>query len=229
MLTIRRAWDLIVATSTYWWLEAAAHAQQWPAPYARSHQEVGGGRIVGYIVIGILLFILIWIIATYNAFVRLKNYCREAWAGIDTELRRRYDLIPNLVEVVKGYAKHEREVLEAVIQARARAVANQGRPTSQAADENQLVQALERLLLLVENYPQLRANEQFLALQRELVNTEDRIQAARRFYNANVRELNTRIQVFPSNIIASLFGFTPEEFFDVAELHVRQAPEVKMS
>jgi LemA protein len=218
-----------VVATTSWAITAALYAQQWPPPHSRSHQEVNEGQITAYIVIGILLFTLIWIITTYNALVRLKNYCREAWAGIDTELRRRYELIPNLVEVVKGYAKHERDVLEAVIQARARAVANQGRPTSQAADENQLTAALERLLLLVENYPQLRANEQFLALQRELVNTEDRIQAARRFYNANVRELNTRIQVFPSNIIARLFGFTPEEFFDVAELHVRQAPEVKLS
>jgi LemA protein len=178
--------------------------------------------------LGILFLVLIWAIAAYNSLVRLRQHCRDSWSGIDTELKRRYDLIPNLVEAVKGFAAHEREVMEEVTRARSQAVASTGSPAAQAADENVLVAALRQMFIVSERYPDLKASENFLALQKELVNTEDRIQASRRFYNGNVRDLNTRIEVFPSNIIAALFKFTPEEFFEVESASVRSAPEVKL-
>ena len=171
---------------------------------------------------------LLWLIGTYNGLVRLRNHCRESWSDIDTELKRRYDLIPNLVETVKGYAAHERQVLASVTEARTRAQASTGSPASQARDENVLVGSLKNLFAVAEGYPQLKASENFLQLQNELVNTEDRIQAARRFYNANVRDLNTRIEVFPSNLVAGMFGFTPWEFFEVAELNIREAVKVQL-
>ena len=181
------------------------------------------------IVVGaVVLLGLIWVIATYNILVRLKQHCRESWSGIETELRRRYDLIPNLVETVKGYAAQERQVFERVIEARNRAAASHGSPNEQAADENALVGSLRQLFALSEGYPDLKASANFLALQKELANTEDRIQAARRFYNANVRDLNTRITVVPSNVIAGLFGFTPEEFFEIEEASVRLPPAVDL-
>ena len=181
----------------------------------------------------ILLFVVIcvpgiWAIANYNILVKLRQQCRESWSVIDTELRRRYDLIPNLVETVKGYASHERQTLEAVTAARNRALASTGSPGSQAVDENALVGTLKTLFAVSENYPQLKASENFLKLQTELSNTEDRIQAARRFYNANVRDINTRIQSFPSNIIAGMFNFTPEEYFEIDSADVRVPPSVKM-
>ena len=171
----------------------------------------------------VVLLPAIWVMATYNGLVRLKQYVRESWAGIDTELKRRYDLIPNLVATVKGYAAHERATLERVIAARAGAVASTGSPASQARDENVLIGSLRQLLAVAENYPDLKANASFLALQKELANTEDRIQAARRFYNANVRDLDTREAVFPSNLIARLFGFQPAEFFEIEEA-IRRGP-----
>jgi LemA protein len=181
-----------------------------------------------YVLAAIPLLVLIWVIATYNSLTRLKNFCRESWSGIDTELKRRYDLIPNLVETVKGYAKHERKVLERVTEARNRAVASTGSPESQARDENMLVGSLRQLFAVSERYPDLKASENFLKLQTELANTEDRIQAARRFYNANVRDLNTRIQVFPSNLIAAIFGFREEEFFEIDNAVERSAPQVNL-
>jgi LemA protein len=177
---------------------------------------------------GILLVCVIWVIATYNVLVRLRQQCRESWSGIDTELRRRYDLIPNLVAAVKGYAAHERNVFQAVTEARTRAQASSGSPKSQARDENALVGGIKQLFALSENYPKLQASENFLKLQSELANTEDRIQAARRFYNANVRDINTRIEVFPSNTIAGMFSFRPEEFFEIQESGIRAAPTVSM-
>jgi LemA protein len=177
-----------------------------------------------YIAGGILLLLLIWVAATYNTMVRLRQHCRESWSGVDTELKRRYDLIPNLVETVKGYAAHERTVLQQVVEARGRAVASTGSPASQAKDENFLIGALRQLLAVAEGYPQLKASANFLQLQEELANTEDRIQAARRFYNANVRDLNTRVNLFPSNLIAGVFGFRQEEFFEVEDSRARQAP-----
>lgn len=179
-----------------------------------------------YVLLGLIAVVLIWVAVTYNTLVRLKQHCRESWSGIDTELRRRYDLIPNLVETVKGYAAHEREVLERVIQARSRAAASTGSPESQARDENALVGSLRQLFAVSERYPNLKASGNFLALQAELANTEDRIQAARRFYNANVRDLNTRIDVFPSNLIARTFGFGKEEFFEIEDAAVRRPVKV---
>jgi LemA protein len=178
------------------------------------------------IVIVIIVLPIIWVIATYNNLVKLRLLCRNAWSQIDTELKRRYDLIPNLVEVVRGYAGYERSVLQTVTEARARAVASTGSPASQAVDENNLILSLRNLFGVVENYPDLKASEQFLKLQSELVNTEDRIQAARRFYNGNVRDFNTMIQSFPSNIIAGLFRFTPQEFFEIEDMSQRLAPKV---
>ncbi|MFH1737729.1 MAG: LemA family protein [bacterium] len=176
----------------------------------------------------ILLFLLIWVIGMFNSLVRLKNMCNESWSDIDTELKRRYNLIPNLVETVKGYATHEKEVLERVIQARNTAVASTGSPKAQALDENFLIGTLRRLFALVENYPDLKANQNFLHLQEELAHTEDRIQRARRFYNANVRDLNNRVGVFPSNIIAGIFGFEEREFFEIEDVAMRETPQVEI-
>jgi LemA protein len=169
------------------------------------------------VVLGIVVLLVLVGVVSYNRFVSQKNLIRDAWANIDTELRRRYDLIPNLVETVRGYAAHEREVLENVTRARAMATGATGSPAEQAAAEGPLVAALRQLFAVVENYPDLKANQNFLALQAELTNTEDRLQTARRFYNANVREYNERVQSVPSNIIASLFHFEEEEFFEVEE------------
>lgn len=183
--------------------------------------------IVLGVIVGVGLLVIGIIAGMYNGLVRVKNAVDESWADIDTELRRRYDLIPNLIETVKGYAKHEREVLERVIQARNTAVANHGSPASQAHDENTLVSSLRQLFALAENYPDLKANQNFLQLQQELANTEDRLQRSRRFYNANVRDLNNRLEVFPSNIIAQMFAFRPREYFEIDEAAVREVPAVK--
>ncbi|HEX6400629.1 MAG TPA: LemA family protein [Actinomycetota bacterium] len=170
-----------------------------------------------WIVLGVVALVAILGVVSYNRFVAQKNLIRDAWANIDTELRRRYDLIPNLVETVRGYASHEREVLENVTQARAMATQATGSPAEQAAAEGPFVAALRQLFAVVENYPDLKANQNFLALQTELTNTEDRLQTARRFYNANVRDYNRRVQSFPSNLIANMFHFEEEEFFEVDE------------
>src|SRR5207244_8299450 len=155
---------------------------------------------------------------SYNRFVSQRQLIRNAFANIDTELRRRYDLIPNLVETVKGYAAHEREVFEEVARTRSAAAATTGQsPAAQAAAEGPFVQALGRLFAVAENYPELKANQNFLALQSELSNTEDRIQAARRFYNATVNEHNRRVESFPSRFIAQRFAFKEEEFFEIPE------------
>jgi LemA protein len=182
-------------------------------------------KILFYVLAGFALLVLMWAILNFNALVRLRQHCRESWAGIDTELKRRYDLVPNLVDTVKGYAAHEREVLQSVTEARRQAVASTGSPAAQAADENLFVGALSRLLAVVEAYPDLKASDHFLELQRELANTENRIQAARRFYNGNVRDLNTRVEAFPSNLVAALFRFKQEEFFKIADVQVRAAPQ----
>ncbi len=182
-----------------------------------------------FIIVGVIIFIpLLWLIGTYNGLVRLRNHCRESWADIDTELKRRHDLIPNLVETVKGYAAHERQLLESVVQMRARASAAHDRVRELCADETQLVRGVVQVLALAENYPDLKADAHFLELQRELVNTEDRIQAARRFYNANVRDLNNRVEMFPSSLVAGMFSVRREDFFEVESLAVRAAPAVIM-
>ncbi|MCC6354062.1 MAG: LemA family protein [Verrucomicrobiae bacterium] len=175
--------------------------------------------------LGLLLLISLWVIVQYNGLVSLRNHIRESWSNIDTELKRRYELIPNLVETVRGYAAHERDVLERVTELRARCIAETGPAIDQAREERELVGALQRLLAIVESYPDLKADRHFLELQRELTNTEDRIQAARRFYNGNVRDYRNRRETFPSNLVASAFGFAPEGFFDV-EPAVREAPAV---
>ena len=172
---------------------------------------------VWVVLLALILLVVFGGIASYNRFVSQRNLVRDAWANIDTELRRRYDLIPNLVETVKGYASHEREVFENVTKARAMAAAATGSPAEQAAAEGPLVAALRQLFAVAENYPDLKANQNFLALQAELSNTEDRLQTARRFYNSNVRDYNRRVQSFPSNVIARSFGFTEEQFFEVDE------------
>ncbi|MBN1553137.1 MAG: LemA family protein [Phycisphaerae bacterium] len=182
-----------------------------------------------YVIGGIVLLILIWFVATYNTFVRLRQHVKESWSGIDTELKRRYDLIPNLVETVKGYAAHEKQTLQAVVEARTRAANSHGSPNEQAKDENLFVGALQKLFALAEGYPDLKASANFLELQRELANTEDRIQAARRFYNANVRDLNTRCGVFPSKLIAGMFHFQRAEFFEIDSAAIREPVKVNLS
>jgi LemA protein len=186
------------------------------------------GLIVLVIVIGIPLLFIIWVMVMFNSLVRLRNLCDESWSNIDTELKRRYDLIPNLVNTVKGYATHEKELFDRVLQSRNAALANTGSPTSQAKDENILMGNMRQLFALAENYPDLKASQNFMELQKELANTEDRIQRSRRFYNANVRELNTRIEVVPTNIIAGWFNFQKRELFEVENPEVvREVPAVK--
>jgi len=185
--------------------------------------------IVLWIVLGIIVVIGLALVLSYNRFVSQRNLIRNAWANIDTELRRRYDLIPNLVETVKGYASHEREVFEEVARTRSMAAGTTGSPAQQAAAEGPFVAALGKLFAVAENYPELKANQNFLALQAELSNTEDRIQASRRFYNANVQGFNRRIQSFPSVLVARSFGFKEEEFFEIEpaiRAVVEQAPRV---
>jgi len=173
----------------------------------------------------LILFPLIFVIVQYNSLVALRNHIRDAWANIDTELNRRYDLIPNLVATVKGYAAHEREVLEKVIELRNRCAS--GGQAHRQEDEKELVGGLQRLLAVVENYPQLKADQHFLKLQHELVNTEDRIQAARRFYNGNVRDYRNKCEMFPSSLIASAFNFTPVDYFNVDSAVRDQVPSAQ--
>jgi LemA protein len=183
-----------------------------------------------WIVLGIVVLVAVFGIVSYNRFVSQRQLIKDAWANIDTELRRRYDLIPNLVETVRGYASHERETFENVTRARAAATAATGSPAAQAAAEGPLVAALRQLLAVAEAYPDLKANQNFLALQQELANTEDRLQTARRFYNANVRDYNERVKQFPSGVVASMFNFEEEEYFEVDEaLREAGAPQVSFA
>jgi LemA protein len=180
-----------------------------------------------WIILGVIVIVALGLIVSYNRFVSQKNLIRDSWANIDTELRRRYDLIPNLVETVKGYAAHEREVFEEVARTRSAAAGATGNPAAQAAAEGPFVAALGKLFAVAEAYPDLKANQNFLALQAELSNTEDRLQTSRRFYNANVRDYNRRVQSFPSGLIARSFGFKEAEFFEVDEaLRQAGAPQV---
>jgi len=180
------------------------------------------------IVVAVALLLFLWVAFMYNGLVRGRNHCDEAWSNVDTELKRRYNLIPNLVDTVKGYAAYERETMESVTRARNTALASQGSPASQARDENMLVDSLRRLLVVVEKYPELKASENFLKLQEELINTEDRIQRARRFYNGNVRDYNNRVEVFPSALVARCSGFKQREFFEIETAAERVAPAVKL-
>src|SRR3984893_1673438 len=184
--------------------------------------------MIGWVILAALVLILILLIGMYNGLVRLKVTCDNAWADIDVQLKRRYDLIPNLVETVKGYAAHEKGTLEAVINARNRSMTATG-PGDKAQAENMLSGALKSLFALSEAYPQLRAIESFTSLQASLTQIEDNAQNARRYYNAVVRDLNTKIQQFPTNIFANMLGFKPREFFEVSAPAEREAPKVSFN
>ena len=180
---------------------------------------------MGLILIIIPIAAVFWIIMIYNGLIRLKNRVDEAWSDIDVQLKRRYDLIPNLVNTVKGYAAHEKQVFENVTEARSRAM-GAGTAADKAQAENMLTGALKSLFAVAEAYPDLKANQNFLELQRELTDTEDKIQAARRFYNGNVRDFNTKIEIFPNNIFAGILNFTKREFFEADESE-KNSVEVK--
>jgi len=193
----------------------------------------GGGALFGGAVLVIVLFIggLIlvvggWLIITYNGLVGLRNAVKNAWSQIDVQLKRRYDLIPNLVETVKGYAKHERETFENVVKARQAGI-DAKTVKDQAQAENMITGALRQLFALSEAYPDLKANQNFLALQEELSSTENKIAFSRQYYNDSVQTFNTRQQQFPANLISGMFGFTPADFFEIEDPAARQAPKVK--
>jgi LemA protein len=187
--------------------------------------------LAGLIAVCFLIVIIvgIYLLVTYNVFVTLKNRVKEAWSDIEVQMKRRYDLIPNLVEIVKGYAAHEKGTLESVIQARNMAMASSGTIEDKAKAENALSGTLKSLFALSENYPNLKANENFLELQRELTDTENKIQASRRFYNGNVLAVNTKLEMFPSNIIGNMFGFQKQEFFKLDENEQAAKQAVKIS
>src|SRR3954454_18927791 len=186
-----------------------------------------------WVILALIVLLLLAFIASYNRFVRQRNLVQESWRQIDVELRRRHDLIPNLVETVRGYATQERTVLQAVTEARASAVqtmqASASGVAAQSQVETQLGRALGNLFAVAENYPDLKSSQNFLALQQQLAETEDRIAAGRRFYNGNVRALNTRVEAFPSTVVASMFHFTKAEYFEVEEPEVRAPVAVDFS
>ena len=187
---------------------------------------IGAIGIILIVILVVLVVIVLWAVGAYNGLVRLRNLVQESWRQIDVELKRRHDLIPNLVETVKGYAAHEKGVFEEVARARSAAITPGSGPAEQAQQENVLTQALGKLFAVAEAYPDLKASQNFMALQTELTNTEDRIAAGRRFYNANVRQLNTKIETVPTNIIAGMFHFVRAEYFEADEPEVREAPTV---
>ncbi|MGH7163615.1 MAG: LemA family protein [Planctomycetota bacterium] len=182
---------------------------------------------VGWILLGILVLVLLWAVGIYNGLVRLKNIAKEAWAQIDVQLKRRYDLIPNLVETAKGYMKHERETLERVIQARNACVTAlpQG-PAAAAQAENALTGVLRQFFALSESYPDLKANQNMLSLQEELASTENRVAFARQHYNDSVRRYNTKLEQFPDNLVKGFGDFPPAEFFELEDVAQREAPKV---
>ncbi len=179
-----------------------------------------------WILIAVVVILVFIIAAIFNRLVNLKNRSEEAWSDIDVQLKRRHDLIPNLVETVKGYAKHEKELFEKVTEVRAAAISSKG-IADKAKAENQITEALKSVFAVAENYPNLKANENFVELQREITDTEDKIQAARRFYNGNVRDLNIAIESFPSNIIANMFSYKKKELFELDDVEERKNIEVK--
>jgi LemA protein len=181
-----------------------------------------------YIILGIAAVVGLWIVFTYNRFVALTNRSEEAWSDIDVQMKRRYDLIPNLVETVTGYVTHERETLEKVTEARTKAMGAQT-VADHAAAENMLTGALKSLFAVAESYPDLKANTNFLELQRELSDTENKIQAARRFYNSVVQDLQNALEQFPSNLVGSMFAFKTREFFQLAEGEEAARQPVKVS
>lgn len=178
------------------------------------------------VIVVIGLIVLMWGVGVYNSLVRIRQHLKDSWAGVDVELKRRYDLIPNLVNTVKGYASHESETLEKVIAARNTAVGNTGSVESQAKDEGALIGAMKQLSVVVEQYPDLKADSQFIELQQELGETENRIASARRLYNGNVRDMNTAVETFPSVIIAGVFNFDKAEYFEIEDAAVREVPSV---
>ncbi len=178
------------------------------------------------IVGGVVVIGLLWFVVVYNRFVSIRQHLKESWADVDVELKRRYELIPNLVRTVKGYASHERDIFDAITKARVAAIANTGDPARQSDDEQRLVGQLGKLFVVAEAYPDLKADRNFLDLQEELSNTEDRIAASRRFYNGNVRELNTLRESFPSSIVASIAKVEAAGFFEVSDHAERVAPKV---
>ncbi len=181
-----------------------------------------------FILLGLIAVVVIWVIGIYNSLVGLRNRVRESWAQVDVQLKRRFDLIPNLLETVKGYMNHERETLEAVTQARA-AVSNAGNMESRMAAEAGLTGALGKLFAVAESYPDLKASTNFLALQEELTSTENKISFARQFYNETVMNFNNKVQMFPGNIIAGMFNFVAEKFFELDDEAAREAPKVDFS
>lgn len=182
-------------------------------------------EIVLIVILVAVGLVALWLIAVFNGLIRLRNRVDEAWSDIEVQLKRRYDLIPNLVNTVKGYAKHEEGVFTKVTEARANAIQAKT-PAEHAEAENVLSGTLKSLFAVAESYPQLQASDNFLHLQQELVDAEDKIQAARRFYNGNVRDFNTKLQVFPNNMVAGILGFKKYEFFDAPD-EVNKTPEVK--
>lgn len=179
-----------------------------------------------WIIIAVAVVAVLWFIGIYNGLIRLKNQTDEAWSDIDVQLKRRYDLIPNLIETVKGYAAHEKELLEKVTQARTQAMQATG-PEAKSKAENMLTDTLKSLFAVAENYPALRASENFAKLQDELADTENKIQASRRFYNGNVRDLNTKIQVFPNSLVAGMLSFKAREFFQIENESEKENVKVK--
>lgn len=181
-----------------------------------------------YIVLGVLALIVLWVVLSYNGFVSLRNRAKEAWSDIEVQMKRRYDLIPNLIETVKGYAAHESQTLQSVTEARTAAMGAQT-VEQHAAAENMLTGALKSLFAVSESYPDLKANTNFLELQRELSDTENKIMASRRFYNSTVQSLNTAVEQFPGNIIASPFGFKQMDLFELTEAESAAREPVKVS
>ncbi len=173
----------------------------------------------------IIAVLALWAVMIYNRLVKLRNLCKEGWSGIDVQLKRRANLIPNLLETVKGYMRHEKEVFKQVTEARAKAL-SAGSPAERGQGESMLTASLRSLFAIAENYPELKANTNFLELQAQLAQIEDAIQKARRYYNATVRDLNTAIEVFPNSIIANMFGFKKEEFFELTDPEERSVPKV---
>jgi LemA protein len=183
---------------------------------------------IGIVFLGVVVIILLYVVTTYNGLVQLRNAMQNAWSQVDVQLKRRHDLIPNLVETVKGYAKHERETLDAVIKARSAAMQSHS-PAEQMQAENELSRALARFFVVVEQYPDLKANQNFLALQEELTSTENRIGFARQAYNDAVMQYNNKLDMFPSNIVAGMFSFQRGQFFEVETPEERQVPKVSFS
>ena len=183
--------------------------------------------MIALIILALIILIVLFIAGLYNKLVKMRALVKNAWSQIDVQLKRRYDLIPNLVETAKGYIKHERETLEAVVKARQMAIDTKGGAAEQAKAENMLTQTLRSLFAVVENYPDLKANQNMLALQEELSSTENKISFARQFYNDSVMKLNIAVQSVPTNIIAGMFNFKTEEFFELESPAEREAPKVK--